>query len=156
MENTLSSLFASVEWRQLPWLRPSEAEAWFEARGATGTKWLLMVRLYKWLSERVIYRWHFHVGQHSGSATNGQFHIISSCQRRLWLMKQDKSYYLFAIPQQSRLNILRNTFLNGYSVLFSNASAFFKEPCGNFQCTPIKMQIVYTAWCPPRRITAEY
>lgn len=155
MENTLSSLFASVEWRQLPWLQPSEAEAWFEARGATGTKWLLMVRLYKWLSERVIYRWHFHVGQHCRSATNDQFHIISLCQRWLWLMKQDKSHQVICYSTAQSTKYLRNIFLNTYSVLFSNASAF-KELCGNFQCTPIKMQIVYTAWCPPRRITAEY
>lgn len=102
MENTLSSLFASVEWRQLPWLQPSEVEAWFEARGATGTKWLLMVRLYKWFCERVIYRRHFYVGQQSRSATNDQFHIIPLCQRRLRLMKQDKSHQVICYsPVQS-------------------------------------------------------
>lgn len=31
MRNTLSSLFANVECRQLPWRWPSEAEAWVEA-----------------------------------------------------------------------------------------------------------------------------
>ena len=50
-----------------------------------------IVQMALWESYTV-YCWHFHVGQQSRSATNDQFHIIPRCQRRLWLMKQDKSH----------------------------------------------------------------
>lgn len=92
-----------VEWRQLPWLQPSEAEAWFEARGATWTKWLLMVRLYKWLSERGYISLVFPCWPNA-VAEQQMMTFISPCQRRLVLMKRDKSHQVsrYSTAQSSK------------------------------------------------------
>lgn len=131
MENTLSSLFASGEWRQLPWLQPSEAEAWFEARGEE-RGWRNKVApngeiVQMALREAYIYCWHFYVGQHCHGATNDQFQIISLCQRWLRLMKRDKSrrVTVFVTAQRSPLNALRNKKLP-FCVVFQCIS--FKVP----------------------------
>lgn len=166
MENTLSSLFASVQWRQLPWLQPSEAEAWFEARGATRTKWLLMERLYKWLSEMVIYCSHFHVGQHSQSTTNDQLHIISLCQRWFRLMKWDNSHQVIcrSTQQSTKYSQIRS----GCPVLFFQCIRFertvWKLPVCTYQNANCLHSVVSTqesySWILSRRklsvLTAVY
>lgn len=152
MENTLSSLFASVEWRQLPWLQQSEAEARFEARGGDGNKVAPNVEIVQMALWEVA-----GVSTLAGAVDGNKWSLLTSNLRVSAPVNKTRPIsHNYLLLRGSVRWIIWEMCLLRASLRSFPVHLFFKAPRGNFQCTPIKMQIVSAAWCPPGRIIAEY